>query len=264
MLLSQTFSLELKRRFSYVLDFWLRIILPPITQIIVAYFLWDAIYPSREEKIGGMTFNEMMLYYVVASGVYQMVQPEIAIVLEDIVEGTLTKYLVYPTSYLKFKFTGHMAQVFLASIQLIIGLSIFWYLFPETISVYLNIFNVGGFILSVILASYLFFIMCVGIELMAFWVELIWSLVVMLQIIAGLLGGRMIPLSVFPEWAQNALVYSPFPYLVSWPTSILLGQKSAYEFIAGSTVCLLWSLFFTYIAIKIWDKGSYQYSGIGM
>lgn len=261
----EVLSLELKKRAAYVTNFWIKVIVPPIAQVGVAYFLWDSIFTNQNaETIGGYTFEGMMLYYIVASCIYQMVQPDVGIFIREIYEGTLTKFLVYPVPVILFKFIAHIAQLILVSIELVLGLLLYSLIIGGDVgaiwqykSIILGAFAIVG-------AGYLFFIMASCLELLGFWVETVWGLVIMLQIITSLLGGKLIPLSLFPEWLQSSLQFTPFPYLVSFPTQVVFGAVPINEYLFGAGILLAWAAAFTVLASFIWNRGSYHYTGTGM
>lgn len=256
--------LELKKRAAYVYDFWLKMLIPPIIQIVVAYYLWDAMYTQNgTSEIGGYTFPAMMLYYVVAALMYQMVQPEVGIVLMDIYEGTLTKYLFYPLSFFQFKFIAHAAQMLLVGIQMALVLAIYMIFFNAPTGNFSPLSVLLGTV-AVAVAGYLFFIFAAALEVIGFWVETVWGLVIMLQFVTNLLGGKLIPLSVFPEWAADIIYWSPFPYMVAFPTRAFLGEVGSTEFLMGIGIGLVWCGIFTGLAKLLWNRGSYQYSGTGM
>lgn len=257
--------LEIKRRAVYVYDFWMKMFIPPLIQIIVAYYLWQALYEQQGGGlIGGYTFSQMMLYYVVASSVYQMVQPDIGLVLRDIYDGTLTKYLFYPLSFFQFKFLAHLAQMLLVSIQFVIAITAYLIFFNAGGSFHIGFSQVAMGVSSVFIAGYLFFIISVSLETLGFWVETVWGLVLMLQFVTNLLGGKLIPLSVFPVWLSKSLFYLPFPYMVSFPTRAFLGEVSMQEFCLGILISIFWSIIFSFLARFVWERGSFNYSGTGM
>jgi ABC-2 type transport system permease protein len=258
-------SIELQRRTIYGLDFWIKMLVPPLIQMVVAYYLWDAVYASQGvQEIGGYTFAHMMMYYVVASMVYQMVQPEVGIVLRDIYDGTLTKYLFYPLNFFQFKFITHVAQMLIVALQLLVALLVYVAIFGVDA---LGSVTIGSFVRGIMVcffSGYLFFIFAAFFEVVGFWVETVWGLVLMLQFVTNLLGGKLLPLSVFPLWLQEVLAWTPFPYMVSFPTKVMLNQLSLREMIVSFLATLLWCLIIQGAARFLWQRGSYNYSGTGM
>jgi ABC-2 type transport system permease protein len=61
------------------------------------------------------------------------------------------------------------------------------------------------------------------LQLVAFWADNCWSLLVAHRIVASLLGGLLLPLSLFPRWSQPALDALPFRYMFAFPVDVLLG-----------------------------------------
>lgn len=240
-------------------------IIPPAAQVCVAYYLWAAIYEQRgTSEVGGYTFSGMILYYLVAATLYQMVQPEIGVVLREIYDGTLTKYLFYPISFFQFKFIEHISQMLLVGVQLVLAIFIYRWLVGFPAGVELGPWQILGACVAAVFAGYLYFIMTAAIEVLGFWVETVWGLVVMLQIVTSLLGGKLLPLTLFPDWAQRVMEYLPFPYVVSFPTQVLLGAVGVQEFFMGLSISFAWSVAVTGFALFVWNRGSYQYSGTGM
>jgi ABC-2 type transport system permease protein len=258
-------SIELQRRTIYGLDFWIKMLVPPVVQMLVAYYLWDAVFAtSGSLEIGGYTFSQMMMYYVVAATVYQMVQPEVGIVLRDIYDGTLTKYLFYPLSFFQFKFITHLAQMLIVSVQLIGALLIYILLFGSDALGNVSVLSVAQGLVICFFSGYLFFIFAAFLEVVGFWVETVWGLVLMLQFVTNLLGGKLLPLSIFPVWLQEVLVWTPFPYMVSFPTKVMLNQVSGHEMIISFAATIAWCCILHAGAKFLWKQGSFNYSGTGM
>ena len=101
-------------------------------------------------------------------------------------------------------------------------------------------------------------------EMVSFWADNIWSLMVMLRFIIALFGGLMLPLRFFPDWAQQILNILPFRYLVSFPIKSFFGELTTTQLIEGFIIISLWSVVLTVVVNFIWSKGQKQYSGIGI
>ncbi|TWW08287.1 hypothetical protein E3A20_25830 [Planctomyces bekefii] len=100
--------------------------------------------------------------------------------------------------------------------------------------------------------------------MVAFWAENVWSLNVMLMFAIRLLGGALLPLTLFPSWAQEYLSYTPFPYLVSFPIRALMGQVSADEWMGGMGILAMWTVFTVALGALIWRRGQLRYTGVGI
>jgi ABC-2 type transport system permease protein len=106
--------------------------------------------------------------------------------------------------------------------------------------------------------------MALFIELISIWADNIWSLMVMARFLCFFFGGAYIPLTFFPEILQTIITFTPFPYLVSLPINAMMGRLSLQEMIYGVIVLLVWSLIFNWLAKRLWGKGQYHYSGVGI
>ena len=79
-------------------------------------------------------------------------------------------------------------------------------------------------LVSILMGNLLYFLMGYPIHAVAFWADNVWSLDVARRVIAMLLGGGMLPLTLFWPWAQDVLAYLPFRYCYAVPAETLLGR----------------------------------------
>jgi ABC-2 type transport system permease protein len=265
-LFSRVLSLESRKLMSYRVDFWLNVVVSFFAQLAVAYFLWLAVFSySGSETIGGFTFEDMVLYYVLVILVGRIVrgQERDLTVAQDIYEGALTKYLLYPTDYFGFKYAGHLGDLVPGVIQLLLfgllSLSLLDLseLVPTPASVAMTVVLVA-------LANLLGFVLRFVVMLVAFWADNVWSLNVMLRFTSELLGGLMLPLSLFPNWAQDVLFWTPFPYLFYVPVMTLLGEVGTAEWLRAVAVSAAWIVVSALGALAVWRRGTLSYTGVGI
>lgn len=261
------FSMELRKTFAYRLSFWIHMA-SPICQLAISYFLWKGIFETQQtDTIQGFTFQGVMIYYLLVPWVDQVIRGSDFMgfeISEDVYTGSLNRYLVYPLSFLLYRFVAKSAHsvvqiVTLLAVLLLIELTRG---FPEGAQVTLS--SVGFGLLTAGLGSILFFLIAASGELVAFWADNVWSLLVMLRFTTSLLGGALIPLALFPEWAQRALALSPFPYISSFPVRVILNQVNVLEWTQSICVMGLWILIFYGVISWIWKTGLKQYSGVGI
>ena len=120
------------------------------------------------------------------------------------------------------------------------------------------------FTVTVLLGSVTFFFLNSLSELVAFWADYIWSLGVLSQFFARFLGGALVPLAFFPDWAQTILHYTPFPYLIDVPLQIMFNQVSIVDFAINLLILGSWTLFFYLMSQLLWKRGQYSYTGVGI
>jgi ABC-2 type transport system permease protein len=266
-LFGRVLSLESRKLMSYRVDFWLNVLVSFATQLAVAYFLWLAIFAATPTaRIGGFTFRGMVLYYVLAILLGRLVrglERDMGAAL-DIYDGSLTRYLLYPTDYLGFKYAAHLGGMLPGMLQLILfgALALIFLELPDEMVVTpLTVLMAIG---TVVLANLLMFLMRFVVQLVAFWADSVWSLNTMLRFIAELLGGLLLPLSLFPQWAQDALLWTPFPYLFWVPVMTLLGEVGVGEWARGLVVTAVWAAVMGGVALAVWRRGQLSYTGVGI
>jgi ABC-2 type transport system permease protein len=121
--------------------------------------------------------------------------------------------------------------------------------------------NLLLFLLVVQLAFALRFLIQYTLALMAFWTERASAIEEFWMLFYLFLSGLIAPLEVFPPIVKTIALYTPFPYLINFPASILVGIPVNVG--QGLLVMLGWSIFFGLINRLLWRQGLRQYSGMG-
>lgn len=257
-------KMEAKRFLSYRVDFWLQFAVSVMAEVVIAFFLWKSIYADEPGKIiGGYTFDQMLLYYLFVPFVGRMVRShEDFSLATDIKDGGLNKYLIYPLSFLQYKLMQKFVYTALAIMQMFLGLFFVAYLLGLNLDLDFSHFALG--ILAAFSSMLLYSMMLMTLEMVAFWADTVWSLGVMLRFIAMFFGGAFIPLKLFPEWAQNILMLTPFPYLFSNTINTFIGEYTALQSLKGIGITLLWVSPLAVIMLSTYRRGLKTYSGIGM
>ena len=263
----EIFSVEVRKRMSYRADFWINSVVGILVNLSVFWFLTYAMFAaSGQPTLGGYTERGMILYYVFVSLMGRIVQSnemEMGI-SQDIYEGGLTRYLIYPVSYKAVKYAEQAGSVAPQLIQL----TLFGILAPFIVGippeVHITPASVAMGLLSLALANVLHYLLVIPIQAVAFWADNVWSLLVAERFAIAFLGGQLLPLGLFPEWARAALTWLPFPYLYSFPVRALMGSVSAGEWVMGIVIGGAWCGIAAGIGRWIWRRGDLQYTGVGI
>ena len=261
------FTLELRKLFSYRVDFWMHFLGSVAAQFGVAYFLWQAVFAYRGvEKIGPFSFKALMLYYLLAPLIGRTIQgiTYTGSVSAEIYAGTLTRYLVYPVSFFRYQFAAHLSHCAIYATQALLVVVLFVVAVGVPAEFTVSTTSVFQAAVTVCLALYLAFILATVLELIAFWADNVWSLVILTRFATGLFGGGMIPLALFPTWARELLGYFPFAYFISFPVRTLLGMETTQTWIRGIAILGLWCALLTLLTAMVWQRGKYKYTGVGI
>jgi ABC-2 type transport system permease protein len=78
-----------------------------------------------------------------------------------------------------------------------------------------------------------------------------------------LLSGRLVPLSLMPDWVQAITTYLPFRYAFGFPIEALVGNLSTPELLAGLGMQLFWILAGTLLVNLVWRFAIRQFTSVG-
>ena len=178
----------------------------------------------------------------------------------EIIEGQLSFRLLYPIDPFWHHFMQHIGER-LTRFPFIFLLVIFFFLlYPQAF--WLPGFGqLLGFVIAASLAFLLHFMIQYTFSMLAFWTERARSVEGVWFFIYLFLSGLIAPLDVFPETLVSWLSWTPIPYLIYFPSALLLGLPVAV--IKGGMVMLIWLLIITIVNRWAWYQGLKQYSGMG-
>jgi ABC-2 type transport system permease protein len=262
----QVLSLEMRKLMSYRMDFWMRFAGSVGANVIVAYYLWSAVFAhTGRGQIGGYTFSALILYYLLVPLIENVARSaEWGGIAEEIYSGGLTKFIVYPTMFFPFKYMAVLAASLVAIVQLVAVLALYLVFVGLPEGVALDAGTVALGLVFATCAGLLSFLMSSMFEQVAFWADRVWSLNVMLNFTTRLLGGAMLPLAMFPDWCQKLVLLLPFPYLVSLPVQAMMGRVDAWQACRAALVMAVWCLIFAAANRLLWARGALRYTGVGI
>ncbi len=266
-LFAKVVGLEARKLMSYRADFWLSAIAAFVVQLAVAYFLWLAIFEaSGSGEIGGLSLAGMVLYYVLAILLGKMVrgQERSISMARDIYEGHLTRYLIYPVDYFRFKYAEQIGALVPALVQLAVfgTLAALFLEMPAGLAITAG--SVARALVAVALGNFLHFLIIYPLQGIAFWADNVWSLNVAFRFTAEILGGLMLPLTVFPEWARQVLELLPFQYLFYFPVISLTGQVEGMAWLRRLAIGIAWCGLIGFVGRAVWRRGTKVYTGVGI
>ncbi|MBW4690685.1 MAG: ABC-2 family transporter protein [Lyngbya sp. HA4199-MV5] len=178
----------------------------------------------------------------------------------EIVEGKLSFRLLQPLDPAWHYFFSHFAERF-ARLPFAFGLiALFFWLYPQSFWFP----SLGGlllFLLTAMCAFALRFLMQYTLSMFAFWTERASALEQFWFLFYLFLSGMVAPLEVYPPQMRAIVLWTPFPYLIHFPASLLVGLPVNLG--QGLLVMLGWTTIFFAIYRWLWHKGLKQYSGMG-
>jgi ABC-2 type transport system permease protein len=178
----------------------------------------------------------------------------------EIVEGKLSLRLLQPLDPGWHHLASHFAERFARLPFAIILIGLFFALYPQAIW-FPSIPTLLLSILLVFLAFILRFVMQYTMSMFAFWTERANALEQFFFLFYLFLSGLIAPLEMFPPILRQIVEWTPFPYMIYFPASVLVGLPVNLG--KGLFVTLGWIALSFGLNRWLWRKGLKQYSGMG-
>jgi len=256
---------ELRKQLAYRTGFMVRELLRGVARPAVMVFVYAAIFERGElETIEGWRFEDLVGYLILTAVLGKLLFHERLLDLsEQIFEGRITKYMVMPMRFF-FLPAGRFVQHTAVQIVFVTGVWIAgalllprWWPQPASAGVLLQAVTLVG------LGSYCYFLLYYILNSLAFWLDVIWSLLVMSRFVTLFVSGSLIPVSIMPEGFGRVFEWL-FPYwTVCAPIEIYLGRNGP-DFLHGVAVLAGSIVALECLRAWIWRRGTRQYTGSGM
>tara|TARA_Y100000589_G_scaffold332077_1_gene389046 strand:+ start:2629 stop:3420 length:792 start_codon:yes stop_codon:yes gene_type:complete len=251
----------LQTQYSNMLEYRAEIALWAISGIIPFFMLNIWTTNGLNESIN---MNEIMLsrYFLSAFFVRQFSVVWVVFTFEeDALLGRVSPYLIQPLHPFLRYFAQHIAEQ-ITRFPFALIIAFFFFLFNPN-SLWIPNLNILIFsIISTFLSFLIQFLMQSIIASFCFWTEKASSFEKLLFIPTLFLSGLLAPVVSFPNYIKTWLYFTPFPYLIDFPASILSGNKT--NFISGIFVQIFWVLLFFLIFKKTWISGTKKFTAMGL
>ncbi|MEK7540252.1 MAG: ABC-2 family transporter protein [Patescibacteria group bacterium] len=183
-------------------------------------------------------------------------------IVEEIHSGKITNFLVKPVSYYHARVAMYLGKASVRFITMIPALLLgMWFLgigIQQLVGLHFWAF-VPYFLIG--LSLHICVIIILGV--LSFPLQRASAGIFTFQTGIFLTGGKFIPLSLFPEWAQHILTFLPFHFMTFTPLSILLGQPTFLAYLPGVAIALLWLVGALILLKLLWLRGIKTYEGFG-
>lgn len=258
------FKLVWIERMVYRINFFLEIISVILSSLIIV-FVWLAIYKSSGKGVlGGYKIQEMVTYILGGGLINSFIlttaeNPETS---QSIQEGTLSAMLIKPLCPYWIWFARDVGSKTFLLLLGIIGYLGVLFIFRDYIFLP-DIKTLTLFVLSLMLAALLQFLIFEFLSLLSFWIENTYGIRFTMRVIMEVAGGAIIPLSFFPQILQKLFLILPFQFLIYLPMRIYLGKipidQLLYEFLKEAA----WIAGLAITNLVVWEKGVRQYVAMG-
>lgn len=234
-----------------------------VLSLLTAYFLWHAVFSTGHQQLFGYTESRMLTYIFVAGFLQAVVLASRAIDLAAVINsGDLSNILIRPISNFWYWISQDIADKSL-NILFSLGELLLLFLFLRPSIIFPALSGLILFVPVVLFSTFLYFLVNYLFGLLGFWTPDVWAPRFLLLVVLQFIAGSLFPLDVLPQAVQSMLSWTPFPYLIFFPTQVFLGQINVEVVLRGVGITLLWIGIFWLIVKFAWRKGLHLYSSEG-
>ena len=233
-----------------------------VVEPVVYLVVWTTVARTQGGEVGGYDAGAFAAYYIVWTLVRNM-----NIVFTPygwefrIRQGRLSEMLLRPVHPLHYDlafFGGWKVVVIVMWLPIAAVLVL---AFRPTLDPTLA--QVGAFLLAIwgayLIRSLLLFVL----GMVTLWTTRVTALFELYFTGELLLSGRLVPLSLLPDWAQTLAGRLPFASTFGFPIEALVADLSTAELVEGLLTQLLWIAVSTVLCAVVWKRAVRRYSAVG-
>lgn len=231
----------------------------------VMLLVYLAMFESTgEASIRGYTLRDLVGYLVWTAVILKLLTDERTLdVAEQIFDGYITKYLVMPVGF----FALMLGKAICFTLTQSISALAFWVLGALLLPAYWPWPESPGALAQaavlIALGAYCFFLAHLILNYLAFWMDVVWSLLSMFRFVSMFVAGIHFPIAFVPD-GVHAVLRCLFPYWVVYgPTELLLGRMDTADFLEGLLVLCVSVLVLQVFARFAFRRGTLRYAGAG-
>ncbi|MBE9079450.1 ABC-2 family transporter protein [Romeria aff. gracilis LEGE 07310] len=179
---------------------------------------------------------------------------------KEVVQGKLSPLLLQPIDPVWRHFFSHFSERFARLPFAILLVGLFFWLYPDAIWMP-TLYGWFWGLIAITLSFCLRFIMQYTFAMLAFWVERATAIQQFWYLFYIFLSGMIAPLELFPPAVREFVLWTPFPYMIYFPASLLVGLPV--DLGRGLVTILFWGGVSLAINRWLWRRGLRHYSGMG-
>ncbi len=246
--------------YAYMLEYRAEIVLWMLSGVLPSNRMAVWITASYQHNYG-LSPVEFARYYLAVFLTHQMIAVWVIWEFEeDVLYGHLSHYLLQPMDPIWRYVSTHVAERFSRFPFLLLLILIFFLIYPDA----LWIPSIGDVILFLLTANFAFvlrFLIQYSIAMLAFYVERVVAFEDLHFLVFLFLSGYVAPLELFPDTVREIVLWTPFPYMISFPVNLLLGKEV--DLVRGLLIMGGWLVIILAVNRLLWRMGLARYSAMG-
>jgi len=239
--------------------FWL---IGMLAEPIVYLVVWTTIAEQQGGSVQGITTGEFAAYYIVWTLVRNMNIVFTPYGWEGrIREGELSAALLRPIHPFHddlAAFAGWKPVVIVFWLPIAAAL---WLVFDPVLDP--TLLEVGVFFFAIWGAYLIRTMFMATLGMITLWTTRVSAIFELFIAVELLLSGRLVPLPLMPDWAEDVANVLPFKWSFFFPIDALVGDLSAGELLGGLAMQAFWIVVLTGLALLVWRFAVRRYSAVG-
>jgi ABC-2 type transport system permease protein len=253
--LRATVAIQLQYRVAMAI--WLiGLVVQPVVYLVV----WRTVAGSG--TVGGYDAAGFAAYYLVLMVVNHVTFSWIMYEYDyEVRQGMLSAKLLKPTHPIHIHLADNVAYKAIAFVVVLpatAGLALYFQprLAPSAL-------EVGAFLVSLLLAFALRWLIEYTLALAAFWTTRVGAVNNIYNASFWFLSGAVAPTSVLPAALQQVAIVLPFRYTLAFPIEVLLGRVQGEALVGGLVTQVVWVAAAYLLFRLVWRAGLRNYSAVG-
>jgi ABC-2 type transport system permease protein len=231
-----------------------------LAEPVIYLAVWTAIADQQGGQVGGFTAGDFAAYYIVWTLVRNFNVVNVGAWEYRVRTGELSQMLLRPIHPFSWDL-GYQAGWKFILVALWIPVAIFLSaMFRPTFDI--RVVDVFVFLLALwgtyVVRSFIYVI----VGGLAFWTTRIWPIVELVMTLELLFSGRLVPLSLMPDWAQALANFMPFKWTFGFPIEALVGRLSDADLLAGLLAQGVWIVIGVVVLKLFWPRAVRHYSAV--
>ena len=233
-----------------------------LVESLIYLVVWTTVAEARGGEVGGYSTGEIAGYFIAWMFVRNITTGWSPWAMEGrIRRGDFNSLLLRPIHPIFTDTSDMLASKTVAMITVIPTMFMLALLFEPKFE--LIPWSLLGLIPALILAFLLRYVLMYAMALTAFWTTRVSALFDLWYAVEFFFSGRIAPLTVLPEWAQEVANYLPFQWMFYFPLELLLGRSSPDAMVRGFLIQGAWLIAMIVLIRFVWSRAVRQYAAVG-
>jgi len=224
--------------------------------------VWRTVATEQGGVVGGYTVDAFTAYYIVWTLVRVFNLAFAPNAWEwRIRRGRLNEMLSAPVHPFHRDFAYFAGAKFVWTLMWIPVAAVLTVTFRPTL--HPTLVQVLGFVVAIWAGFAVRFVLLYLLGMITFWTtrgQAIFDLVVAAEL---LLSGRLVPLSLMPDWVQTASNFVPFRWAFQFPIEVAIGRIEPLGILTGIGIQILWATGLGAVLAWVWPRAIRRYTAVG-